>query len=164
MVNTTDPPERDDCSKHTYAKAMNRMQSVDVECPHRNLYEVRHLTGYDVNDLAKLLNTHLSQVSHWLGRAIIPQETCDHLAEVLRTLRFIDKSSGSANREALDTLTFDGLSAVELIASQKYSLVRELLGPGNGRIELATDASLWEHTVGEFKPLLIHPEADGFET
>ena len=145
------------------SRAEERTTSVNIADASENLFEIRRLTGFSWPQLANLLDVTRYTLNKWVKGAEIKGKNRKHVAETLKVLRYADKGSAESNAEELNKQNESQKSPIELIRLKDYEVAKQLLsyGPSRPQRRLTdTDTATW---IGEFQPLLIHPNADGTE-
>jgi hypothetical protein len=96
------------------------------------LAEIRVLTGYGWERIAKLLRSTRQAVYNWTNGASISEVNREHLAKLFATLSYIDRGSAEENRALLDS-SLDGRMLSEWLSEGEFELVRNFAGRGSGR-------------------------------
>ncbi len=139
--------------------AEERAISVQVGSSVENLFEVRRLTGFSWEKIAGLLGVDRRSVHNWVKGAEIREKNAKRIAEILSTLRFIDRGSVELNVVALTQKGSDGLDGLELLREGSIENARKLVGPGtpSGRpqVSAASDNQLPKGLLEFF----VHPDA-----
>ena len=156
----TEPPRAEERAKE---RAEARAASVNIEDASENLFEIRRLTGFTWSLLAGLLNVNRRTLNNWAGGANIRGKNRAHLAKTLGVLRFADRGLAELNATALhEQGPRQRHSPFEAIQAEDYELAKQLLSHGPSRPDKRPAASSMLR-IGEFRPILMHPDADGTE-
>ena len=145
-------------------RAEKRAASVNYADAPENLFELRRLTGFTWSRLAKLLNVDRRTLNNWVKGAKIREKNSDHIGKTLEILRFADRGASELNAMALNAHhPLQEHSPFEAIRFRNYETAKQSLSYGLSRPQsqyAATDIASWS---GEFRPMVIHPDADGTE-
>jgi hypothetical protein len=95
--------------------------------------ELRRLTGFTWDQLARLFKVSRHSVHFWASGKPMNHSNEEHLQRLLAVVRKIDRGSASTNRTALLAVHEDGSSPFDLLAAEQYERVVALLGPGEAR-------------------------------
>ena len=95
--------------------------------------ELRRLTAFTWDQLARLFSVSRRSLHFWASGKAMTQSNEEHLQRLLAVVRKVDRGSASANRAALLAVREDGSIPFDLLASQQYGRVAELLGSGEFR-------------------------------
>jgi len=97
--------------------------------------ELRRLSGFTWDQLARLFNVSRRSVHFWAsGKAMTPSNE-EHLQRLLAVIRKTDRGSPSANRAAMLKVQADGTIPFDLLAAEEYERVVNILGPADaGRL------------------------------
>lgn len=102
-----------------------------TEPPGRAIGELRRLSGFTWEQLARLFNVSRRSLHFWAsGKPMAPNNE-EHLQRLLSVVRKIDRGSASANRALLVGAREEGRLPLDLLAAGEYDLVLSLLGPGD---------------------------------
>lgn len=99
--------------------------------------ELRRLSGLTWEQLGELLNVSRRRVQSWSNGQTLSDENEDHLRRVLDVVRTADRGLSRFNRAALLDVV-DGTSMLEFLANGQYTIARNRLGRGPGRVERDT--------------------------
>ncbi len=145
-------------------RAEKRAVSVRVESASENLFELRRVTGFSWIHLANLLNVDRRTLNNWVKGRKIRERNREHIARTLGVMRFADRGSAELNSVALyERHTQHHISPFEAIRAGNYALARQILSHGSARPD-GWQAGTIMSRIGEFQPILMHPDADGTET
>ena len=145
-------------------QAEARSNSVNVENATENLFEIRRLSGFTWNNLAKLLNVDRRTLNNWAKGTKIRKKNRIHIAETLGVLRFIDRGSAELNSSALNEHhVLHESNSFEAIQTGDYETAKQRLSPGVSRPDGPQTGTHATHLYGEFQPIVMYPEADGTE-
>jgi transcriptional regulator with XRE-family HTH domain len=109
--------------------------------------ELRRLSGFTWDQLARLFNVSRRSLHFWAsGKAMTPANE-EHLQRVLAVLRKMDRGSAATNRSALLSVRDDGVIPFDLLADGRYDTAAAILGHGHAvaravRPSLSEDAKL----------------------
>lgn len=145
-------------------RAEKRSTSVNEYSSYANVCELRKLTGFSWERLGQLLNVDRRTIYNWLKSSEIRDANRIHIAQCLSVLRFADRGSASANRAMLDSVFENGLPVFSHIRNRRYEDARRLLGYGKSTPRLALTAAPRDHAGNATHGMLMHADADGFET
>ena len=146
------------------SRAEERAASVNISDASENLFEIRRLTGFSWGELASLLNVTSTTLSRWAKGAKINKKNREQIAGTLKVLRYSDQGSAESNAQKLKQQIESERSPLEMIRSKDYEAAKQLLSYGPSRPQIrrtSSDTSSW---IGEFQPILMHPNADGTES
>jgi transcriptional regulator with XRE-family HTH domain len=116
-------------------------KSISRETVGSALAELRRLTGFTWDQLARLFNVSRRSLHFWAsGKAMTPGNE-EHLQRMLSVLKRIDRGSASANRAALLSPNANGEIPCDQLASGRYDFVVAALGQ-------------WHETPRVFAPLV----------
>jgi transcriptional regulator with XRE-family HTH domain len=94
--------------------------------------ELRRLSGFTWDQLARLFNVSRRSLHFWAsGKAMTPANE-EHLQRVLNVLRKIDRGSADANRAALLAAHTSGVIPFDQLARGRYDAVVASLGQSQG--------------------------------
>ena len=142
-----------------------REATVSRSAGSQNVFELRRLTGLTWERLGELLNVDRRTIHNWAGGSRIRQANLDHVAAVLRILRYVDRGSAEANKDALDT-PVRGVTAFDALRRGMYDDVRAVVGHGQGRAgtdQGARRISGFDPGPPEMAGMMLHEEATGHE-
>jgi hypothetical protein len=106
------------------------MSVVLVEHAAAAIAELRRVSGFTWDQLARLFNVSRRSLHFWAsGKAMTPANE-EHLQRVLAVLRRIDRGSAAANRAALLSVRDDGVIPFDLLAQGHYDAAAAVLGQG----------------------------------
>jgi DNA-binding transcriptional regulator YiaG len=105
-----------------------------------SIAELRRLTGFTWEQLARLFNVSRRSVHFWASGNKMTSANEEHLERVLAVLRVADRGSASANRTLLLAPQSDGVMPFEELANGRYDAVASLLGRGSPRIATKVSA------------------------
>lgn len=125
----------------------------------REIYKIRHLTGFGWRDLAILMNVNKETLVGWMQGSVIPKKDGLHIAETLRVLRQIDRGTALDNEKALKQ-EIDGVYPIEEIKKGNFDGVENLIGTGRGRKEFSDHKYGW---VGDYRRMVEHEMVLGLE-
>lgn len=95
--------------------------------------ELRRLSGFTWNQLARLFNVSRRSLHFWAsGKSMAPSNE-EHLQRLIAVVRKIDRGSARVNRAALLGVREDGILPFDLLAAGEYERVISLLGTGEAR-------------------------------
>jgi transcriptional regulator with XRE-family HTH domain len=101
---------------------------VLVERAAAAIAELRRLSGFTWEQLARLFNVSRRSLHFWAsGKAMTPANE-EHLQRLLAVLRRIDRGSASTNRAALLAVRDDGTIPFDLLADRQYARLISLIG------------------------------------
>ncbi len=107
---------------------------VSAERAGAPIAELRRLSGFTWDQLARLFNVSRRSLHFWASGKPMTAGNEEHLQRLLAVVRRIDRGSASANRAALLTvLEEDGTIPFDLLAAEQYARVIAVLGPGESR-------------------------------
>ena len=95
--------------------------------------ELRRLTGFTWEQLARLLKVSRRSVHFWASGKVMSFGNEEHLQRILAVARKLDRGSVSANRAAFLTVHDDGASVLDLLADKEYERAASTAGPGSVR-------------------------------
>ena len=145
-------------------QAETRANSVNVENATENLFEIRRLTGFTWNNLARLLNVDRRTLNNWAKGTKIREKNRNHIAETLGVLRFIDRGAAELNSSALNEHhVLHEPNPFEAIRTGNYEAAKQRLSPGVSRQYESRSATHATPLYGEFQPMVMHADADGTE-
>jgi len=98
-----------------------------------SIAELRRLTGFTWEQLARLFNVSRRSVHFWASGNKMTAANEAHLQNVLRVVRCIDRGSAAHNRAALLAVREDGCTPFEELADGRYDVALELAGLGSPR-------------------------------
>jgi DNA-binding transcriptional regulator YiaG len=99
----------------------------------RAIGELRRLTGFTWEKLARLFNVSRRSLHFWAsGKAMTPSNE-EHLLRLLAVVRKVDRGSASTTRAALLAPRGDGSIPFDLLAAGDYEGVLSSLGAGRAR-------------------------------
>ncbi len=133
--------------------------SSDASGPERMVFKIRHLTGFDWDDLASLLNVAKETLVGWMQGNVVPKENRRHIKMTLETIGYIDRGTAEMNSKELKS-EIRGQIPYSEIQNGNYTLAEQLIGAGEGRTEIDCSERGW---IGEYRPMLEHSQADGTE-
>lgn len=102
--------------------------------------ELRRLTGFTWEQVARLFNVSRRSVHFWASGSKMTVENSAHLERVLDTVRLIDRGSITENRAALLATRDDGATLLDQFAAGNYDVVISTLGLGRQRAARITTA------------------------
>ncbi len=139
--------------------AEERAISVQLGKSVENLFEIRRLTGFSWESIAGLLSVDRRSVHNWVKGGEIRDKNAIRIADILSTLRFIDRGSVELNVVALTQKNSDGLTALEFLKEGLIENARKAVGPGtpSGRpqVGMVSDSKLPKGLLEFF----VHPDA-----
>ena len=145
-------------------QARQRAASVNITNASENLFELRRLTGFTWTRLARLLNVDRCTLNNWVKGAKIREKNCEHIGKALEVLRFANQGTSELNAAALDEhCAPHDVSPFESLRLKNYETAKQYLSHGLSWPHVqyaAKDAASWP---GEFRPIAMHPDADGTE-
>lgn len=127
--------------------------------PDRKIFKIKHLTGFDWDELASLLNVGKNTLVDWMQGEAVPDENRKHIENTLEVIKFIDRGTSEVNLAELKR-EIKGLNPIDEIKKGNYTVANELIGFGTGRTEIDNSERGW---IGDYRPMLEHKEADGTE-
>lgn len=127
--------------------------------PDRKIFKLKHLTGFDWDELANLLNVGKKIIVDWMQGDAVPDENRKHIENTLKVIKIIDRGTSEVNLAELKR-DIKGLSPIDEIKKGNYIVAIELIGFGTGRTEIDKSERGW---IGDYRPMLEHKEADGTE-
>ena len=95
--------------------------------------ELRRLSGFTWDQLARLFNVSRRSLHFWASGKAMTSSNEEHLQRLLAVLRKIDRGSASANRTALLAVREDGSIPFDLLTATDYDRVVALLKPNEAR-------------------------------
>ncbi len=145
-------------------RARVRADAVRASDAPENLFELRRLTGFTWIRLAVMLNVDRRTLNNWVRGARIRVKNREYIAKTLAVMRFADRGSAERNAAALDERHVScPVSPFEAIRARNYEVARQYLSHGPSRPHgrhATTDVMHW---AGEFRPIVMHEDADGTE-
>ena len=156
VVERVDPQRRD---------AEVREATVSRSAGSQNVFKLRRLTGLTWERLGELLNVDRRTIHNWAGGSRIRQANLDHVAAVLKALRYVDRGSATSNKDALD-MPVRGVTAFDALRRGMYDDVRTVVGHGQGRAgtdQGARRVSGFDPRPPEMAGMMLHEEATGHE-
>lgn len=120
--------------------------------------EVRSLLGLTWDRIASLLGVSPKTVYNWLAGAEVAEVNFDRVANVVATLRFIDRGNAKANHQLLLGTSEGGRTLLSLLSTGQYDVVRQQAGQGVGRARATAplvEASLWLTSPDHFGRTLL---------
>ena len=127
--------------------------------PDRKIFKLKHLTGFDWDELANLLNVGKKILVDWMQGDAVPHENRKHIENTLKVIKIIDRGTSEVNLAELKR-DIKGLNPIDEIKKGNYIVAIELIGFGTGRTEIDKSERGW---IGDYRPMLEHKEADGTE-
>ena len=128
-----------------------------------NQLEIEKLTGFSEHLLADLSNVDLHRLNNWVKNIEIQDEDREQLTDAWRMLREAAQSIVEINTEVLHKENnLQGWKTFEVIQQEDYEkvyLFHDDQVESQSR-QLVTKSESW---IGEFQPMLVHPNADGTE-
>lgn len=104
--------------------------TLPVEHAAAGIAELRRLSGFTWDQLARLFNVSRRSLHFWAsGKAMTPANE-EHLQRVLAVLRRIDRGSAATNRTALLSVRDDGVIPFDLLSQGHYDAAAAALGSG----------------------------------
>lgn len=100
------------------------------------LAEVRRLTGYSWEQLARLMSCTRQAAHLWMNGEAITDANRDRLARLHATVRYFDRGAVDDNRAVLD-MAADGTTVAELLRQERFDEARSAAGKGSGRQDAA---------------------------
>lgn len=94
--------------------------------------EIRRLTGYGWDRIARLLGCTRQAMHKWVSGGKISDENRAKLAQLHAVLRYIDRGLAEETRRVLDR-DYDGYTLADMLAEGRFEKVREIAGRGSGR-------------------------------
>ncbi|WP_136661824.1 helix-turn-helix transcriptional regulator [Nitratireductor sp. XY-223] len=105
-----------------YAESAYDLEAKDA------LFEIRRLTGYPWEEIAKLIGVDRRTLHNWVKGGHIRRNNDKTLKKVLMVLRSIDPGDDGVLRKLLARQNAAGESAFELIARGQYETARKMSG------------------------------------
>lgn len=111
------------------------------------LNELRRLSGWTWEQLAKLFNVSRRSLHFWASGQPLSRFNQENLNRLLGTIRYINRGSASINRNLLLSPGQDGRLLFDLLIAGEHEEVKRILGPGNAPqkpqlVPLSKDASM----------------------
>jgi DNA-binding transcriptional regulator YiaG len=97
------------------------------------IVEVRRLSGFTWDQLARLFKVSRRSVHFWASGKAMTSGNEEHLQRLLAVMRKIDRGSASANRAELLAVREEGSSPFDFLAQGQYDLAAMLVGPGHSQ-------------------------------
>lgn len=91
--------------------------------------ELRRLSGFTWDQLARLFNVSRRSVHFWASGKTMTAGNEEHLQRLLAVIRKTDRGSPSANRAVMLKVQADGTIPFDLLAAEEYERVVDILGP-----------------------------------
>ncbi len=147
-----------------WIQAERRAALVKISTASENLFELRRLTGFAWNQLARLLNVDRRTLNNWVKGAKIREKNKEHIAKTLQVLRYADRGSAVLNAAALCELPGPNQpSPLEEIQRGNYENAKRCLSYGIQRPDYWDVTRKLTLGSGGLQPLLMHGSADGKE-
>lgn len=149
------------CHSANWGHAEIRAASVNIEDATENLFEIRRLTSFSWDKLARLLNVDDQTLNNWVKGAKIQDRYREHIAKTLEVLRTGDRKYAEFDSAVLNEQ--HELGIFEAIRARDYETAKQYLSFGVYQLhsqQAVTDTIYW---IGEYQPMLMHPDADGTE-
>lgn len=114
------------------------MSLTNVQRAGAAISELRRLTGFTWEQLARLFNVTRRSLHFWASGKTMTPTNEEHLQRLLGAIHKIDRGSAAANRAALLAVRGDGVIPFDLLAQGHYDTTVALLGQGVARTSFPT--------------------------
>lgn len=115
------------------ARTTNGVEAGVLRSAEAAVSELRRLTGFTWDQLARLFSVSRRTVHFWASGKVMNAANEEHLHRVLALVRLVDRGSSSENRVALLQPEAGGELPIDLLSSGRYSDAIAALGAGRGR-------------------------------
>jgi DNA-binding transcriptional regulator YiaG len=125
---------------HAQQQTTAGARATQPERSRKAIVELRRLSGFTWDQLARLFNVSRRSVHFWASGKAMTSGNEVHLQRLLAVLRRIDRGSAGANRAELLAVHEGDSSPYDLLAQGKYDLAALLAGPGQAQPRPAVPA------------------------